>query len=84
MHAHTVTRRSCLAHCAALSLGALAPATARAGGGRRPVVINMSLDPHSLDPPMDPAAALGEVVHHNVLAGTPRIAQNSPVTPLLA
>lgn len=84
MHAHTVTRRSCLAHCAALSLGALAPATARAGGGRRSVVINMSLEPDSLDPTMAPAAAVGEVVHYNVLEGLTRIEENGAVAPLLA
>lgn len=84
MPPYRVTRRSCLAHSAALCLGALAPATAGARSGRRGVVINMSLEPDSLDPTMAPSAAVGEVVHYNVLEGLTRIEENGAVAPLLA
>ncbi len=51
---------------------------------RRDVVLNLSLEPDSLDPTMSPAAAVGEVVHFNVLEGLTRIDENGAVAPLLA
>ncbi|MBS0509400.1 MAG: ABC transporter substrate-binding protein, partial [Proteobacteria bacterium] len=84
MHTYSLTRRSCLTQAAAFSLGALAPAAAAARSGRRAVVINMSLEPDSLDPTMAPAAAVGEVVHYNVLEGLTRVEENGAVAPLLA
>ena len=48
------------------------------------MVINLSLEPDSLDPTMAASAAVGEVVHYNVLEGLTRIEENGSVAPLLA
>jgi peptide/nickel transport system substrate-binding protein len=49
------------------------------------VVIGMVLEPTpGLDPTMAPAAAIGEVVHYNVLEGLTKINADGSVTPLLA
>src|SRR5690606_16838587 len=50
----------------------------------RSVVINLSLEPDSLDPTMAAAAAVGEVTHYNVLEGLTQITENGAVQPLLA
>ena len=78
-----LTRRAYLAHTLAL---AAAPAWAGAAqrAHQRWVVINMSLEPDSLDPTMAASAAVGEVVHYNVLEGLTRIEENGSVAPLLA
>lgn len=86
MPSSTLTRRACLtrslALCAASSIADPAPARERAAA--RAVVINLSLEPNSLDPTMAPAAAVGEVVHYNVLEGLTRINEDGTVAPLLA
>ena len=78
-----LTRRAYLAHTLAL---AAAPAWAGAAqrAHQRWVVINLSLEPDSLDPTMAASAAVGEVVHYNVLEGLTRIEENGSVAPLLA
>jgi peptide/nickel transport system substrate-binding protein len=48
------------------------------------VVLGMVLEPPGLDPTTAPAAAIGEIVHYNVLEGLTRINQEGAVTPLLA
>ena len=48
------------------------------------VVVGMILEPTSLDPTTAPAAALGEVVHYNILEGLTKINVDGSVTPLLA
>jgi len=49
------------------------------------VVLGMVLEPApGLDPTMAPAAAIGEVVHMNVLEGLTKINMDGRVTPLLA
>ena len=70
-----LTRRAYLAHTLAL---AAAPAWAGAAqrAHQRWVVINLSLEPDSLDPTMAASAAVGEVVHYNVLEGLTRIEEN--------
>lgn len=84
MPATALTRRSCLAQSAALCLGTWAAGPAQARSTRRAVVINMALEPDSLDPTMAAAAAVGEVTHYNVLEGLTRIEENGAVAPLLA
>jgi len=48
------------------------------------VVLGMILEPTSLDPTMAPAAAIGEIVHYNVLEGLTKINVDGSVSPLLA
>ena len=48
-------------------------------------VLGMILEPApGLDPTMAPAAAIGEIVHYNILEGLTKINMNGSVTPLLA
>ena len=68
---------------AALVLGALALATA-AQGRKDSAVLAMVLEPPGLDPSTAPAAAIGEIVHYNVLEGLTKINVDGRVTPLLA
>ena len=86
MQSSALTRRSCLARSAALCLAPAlaAPSQAQSRVTQGAVVINLSLEPDSLDPTMAPAAAVGEVVHCNVLEGLTRIQENGTVAPLLA
>ncbi|MBL8360513.1 MAG: ABC transporter substrate-binding protein [Rubrivivax sp.] len=48
------------------------------------VVLAMVLEPTSLDPTTAAAAAIGEIVHYNVLEGLTKINVDGRVTPLLA
>ena len=43
------------------------------------VVLGMVLEPPGLDPTTAPAAAIGEIVHYNVLEGLTRINQEGAV-----
>ena len=66
---------------AGLGLPADAPAQAR----KDTVVLGMVLEPTpGLDPTTAPAAAIGEVVHYNILEGLTKINVDGTVTPLLA
>ena len=47
-------------------------------------VLAMVLEPTSLDPTMAPSAAIGEIVHYNVLEGLTKINVDGSVSPLLA
>ncbi len=47
-------------------------------------VIGMTLEPTGLDPTTVAAAAVGEVVHYNVLEGLTKVNMDGRVTPLLA
>ncbi|MBP6726718.1 MAG: ABC transporter substrate-binding protein [Thauera sp.] len=60
---------------------ALAPAYANT---KVDVVFGITLEPNTLDPTTAPAAAIGEVVHYNVLEGLVKIEENGETTPLLA
>ena len=60
------------------------PGLARAQGGKTSAVLGMVLEPTSLDPTMAPAAAIGEVVHLNVLEGLVKIQEDGTLVPLLA
>ncbi|MDP9046035.1 MAG: ABC transporter substrate-binding protein [Pseudomonadota bacterium] len=65
--------------------GVLAPPLARAQGHKDSAVLGMILEPApGLDPTMAAAAAIGEVVHYNVLEGLTKINMDGSITPLLA
>ncbi|MBC7481782.1 MAG: ABC transporter substrate-binding protein, partial [Rhizobacter sp.] len=75
---------------AALSLTVLAtliglsPA-AQAQARKDTAIIGMVLEPApGLDPTMASAAAIGEIVHYNVLEGLTKINMDGTITPLLA
>ena len=69
----------------ALALAAAAPGTAHAQGSRpSSVVINVFLEPDTLDPTNSAAAAVGQVVHGNVFETLVKIQEDGSVAPLLA
>ncbi len=63
---------------------ALTPALSQAQSRKDTVVLGMILEPTSLDPTMAPAAAIGEIVHYNILEGLTKINVDGSVSPLLA
>ena len=63
---------------------ALTPALSQAQTRKDTVVLGMILEPTSLDPTMAPAAAIGEVVHYNILEGLTKINVDGSISPLLA
>ncbi len=69
---------------AALTLSLALPMAAHAQGKKNSVTLAMVLEPTGLDPTMAPAAAIGEIVHYNVLEGLTKINVDGAVTPLLA
>jgi peptide/nickel transport system substrate-binding protein len=83
----TLTRRQAVACTTALltaALLAVSAGPAQAQARKDAVVLGMILEPTSLDPTMAPAAAIGEVVHYNILEGLTRINVDGSVGPLLA
>ena len=67
----------------------LAAALCVAGAGhaqtqKSRVTLAMVLEPPGMDPTIAPAAAIGEIVHYNVLEGLTKINVDGSVTPLLA
>jgi peptide/nickel transport system substrate-binding protein len=62
--------------------GAGLEAQAQPRGGN--LVLGMVLEPPGLDPTTAPAAAIGEIVHYNILEGLTKIDVDGSVTPLLA
>ena len=79
----TIRRRTLAPLAAATLLGGL-PLTHAAERRKDSVVLGMVLEPPGLDPTVAPAAAIGEIVHYNVLEGLTRIGPSGGVTPLLA
>jgi peptide/nickel transport system substrate-binding protein len=82
-----LTRRQAMACTTALltaALLAVSAGPAQAQARKDAVVLGMILEPTSLDPTMAPAAAIGEVVHYNILEGLTRINVDGSVGPLLA
>lgn len=70
-----------------LAAGLLALAShtgAVAQPGKSTAVIGMTLEPPGLDPTTGAAAAIGEIVHYNVLEGLTKINEDGSVSPLLA
>jgi peptide/nickel transport system substrate-binding protein len=77
--------KSVLAGLVAAGLAlALAAPSAEAQSRRDSVVLGMVLEPPGLDPTTAPAAAIGEIVHLNVLEGLTKINRDGSITPLLA
>ena len=69
--------------CAALLASTMLPASAQ--GRKDSVVLAMVLEPApGLDPTVASAAAIGEVVHYNILEGLTKINLNGSISPLLA
>lgn len=86
-HIGRFSRRSIAAlGLAGLSAAALllSPLQVQAQARKDALVLGMILEPTSLDPTMAPAAAIGEVVHYNILEGLTRINVDGSVAPLLA
>ena len=73
----------CMAALLAASLS-LAPWQTQAQSRKDSVILGMILEPTSLDPTMAPAAAIGEVVHYNILEGLTKINVDGTISPLLA
>ncbi|HEY0855928.1 MAG TPA: ABC transporter substrate-binding protein [Albitalea sp.] len=71
---------------AALALAALAVAAPASAQPRKDTaILGMTLEPApGLDPTSASAAAIGEVVHYNVLEGLTKINMDGSITPLLA
>jgi peptide/nickel transport system substrate-binding protein len=65
-------------------VGLVLAGAANAQSGKSAVTLGMVLEPTSLDPTTAPAAAIGEIVHYNVLEGLTKINVDGRVTPLLA
>jgi peptide/nickel transport system substrate-binding protein len=81
-----MTRRAITATAIAATLlaGTLGSAPALAQARKTGVVLGMVLEPPGLDPTTAPAAAIGEIVHYNILEGLTKIEVDGRVTPLLA
>ncbi len=77
-------RRRTLAQAAVLLTLPLTVPVALAQRDRDTVVLGMVLEPTGLDPTTSPAAAIGEIVHYNVLEGLTKITSSGAVLPLLA
>ena len=73
-------------HAAALVLAAVGclAGLAHAQTDKARVTLAMVLEPPGMDPTIAPAAAIGEIVHYNVLEGLTKIQVDGSVTPLLA
>ena len=69
--------------CVAASLQIFS-SSAQAQTRKDSVVLGMILEPTSLDPTTAPAAAIGEIVHYNILEGLTKINADGSITPLLA
>ena len=84
----TLSRRTMNSLLAGVPLVAALPGAlpiAQAQSKRDSLVLAMVLEPTpGLDPTMASAAAIGEIVHYNILEGLTRIAMDGAVTPLLA
>jgi peptide/nickel transport system substrate-binding protein len=80
----TLDRRTVNALLAGVPLAAALP-EAMAQATKKTLVLGMVLEPApGLDPTTASAAAIGEVVHYNILEGLTKIAMDGAVTPLLA
>jgi len=74
-------RRAAIVIAAALGVAGIAQAQTSA---KSSVTLAMVLEPPGMDPTIAPAAAIGEIVHYNVLEGLTKINVDGAVTPLLA
>lgn len=82
----SLTRRTLALSAAAVLLATslAAPIQAQAQSRKDSVTLGMILEPTSLDPTMAPAAAIGEVVHYNILEGLTKVNVDGSISPLLA
>src|SRR5262245_36150280 len=78
-----VHRRAALAVVVVAAATLAAPLT-MAQSKKDTVTLAMVLEPPGLDPTVAPAAAIGEIVHYNVLEGLTKINVDGSITPLLA
>ncbi|OYU74265.1 MAG: ABC transporter substrate-binding protein, partial [Burkholderiales bacterium PBB5] len=67
-----------------LATAGLSPLAALAQGKKDSLVLAMTLEPTGLDPTVNAASAIAEVVLYNVLETLTKIQGNSTVLPLLA
>ncbi len=81
------TRRTALRSAVAIAIGlawlAALPG-AQAQTRKDTAILAMILEPTGLDPTMASAAAIGEVVHYNILEGLTKINMDGSIVPLLA
>ena len=77
-------RRRTLAQAAALLALPILSTELFAQRAKDSLVLGMVLEPTSLDPTTAPAAAIGEIVHYNVLEGLTKVNAAGAVQPLLA
>jgi peptide/nickel transport system substrate-binding protein len=68
----------------AAAVGAAMALSAHAQANKTQLNLGMVLEPTSLDPTTAPAAAIGEIVHYNILEGLTKVNLDGSVTPLLA
>ena len=78
------SHRALAATIAVAAVLALSGEPSQAQARKDAAVIGMTLEPPGLDPTTAPAAAIGEIVHYNVLEGLTKIGMDGKVTPLLA
>ena len=83
MRLHRRTVNTLLAAVLALA-GTSAAVDAQAQSRKDTLVLGMVLEPPGLDPTTAPAAAIGEIVHYNILEGLTKVNVDGTVTPLLA
>ncbi len=79
-----LSRRSLSWLATAAIAAVLAAPAVQAQGRKDSVILGMVLEPTGLDPTTGAAAAIGEIVHYNVLEGLTKISVDGTVTPLLA
>jgi peptide/nickel transport system substrate-binding protein len=80
----TLLARRPLFVLAALTLALAAVPAVHAQSKKNAVTLAMVLEPPGMDPTTAPAAAIGEIVHYNVLEGLTKINMDGSVAPLLA
>lgn len=89
----SLTRRQLNSLLAGLPAGGLAGTVALGSAsahaqaprqGSKAVTLGMVLEPNTLDPTTAAAAAIGEIVHYNILEGLTKVSMDGAVTPLLA
>jgi peptide/nickel transport system substrate-binding protein len=80
----TLARRTLMATAAAAVVVVGTLPSAHAQARKSGVTLAMVLEPPGMDPTIAPAAAIGEIVHYNVLEGLTKINVDGSVTPLLA
>jgi peptide/nickel transport system substrate-binding protein len=83
MTARQVAARTAIAVSAAIVAG-VTFAPAALAQNKTQATIGMVLEPPGLDPTTAPAAAIGEIVHYNILEGLTKIREDGSVVPLLA